>query len=215
MKSYSLWACFQRIIEMDRSRWVKRLDKQHDSIARKVTLCKSFKELKKFPFDIQQTIATEYKHALQSYNNGEVLERLEEVQCKYLKCDIFHKYMLPCRHIFYEYLWRKEMDEDEFLTPEDWESFYDGWEENGYDVYWTREAYKTSKAYAEPMAFPKTDLKLFFEEMEPLYYKCTKDLGKNKQFKEILDAAKVKCYELAGMAAMAYDEYALYIFSKV
>ena len=70
-------------------------------------------------------------------------------------CDFFLRYCLPCKHMFAQ---------DDFvglhtyLTDTVWATFTNGWEEQGYDIYWRKESF-----YLDRPDLPELQLPSRFE----------------------------------------------------
>lgn len=90
-------------------------------------------EVHKFPFTIQKLIAEEVGALSKRLQEGKGVPGLTTPECP---CKFFNRYMLPCRHIFHEEL----CGDARILTPEVWRDFQQTFEENGMEVYQSRES---------------------------------------------------------------------------
>ncbi|CAB4487086.1 unnamed protein product [Rhizophagus irregularis] len=89
-------------------------------------------EIHKFPFPVQQMIIKEYCAVDRRLEKGKTALGLTSLNCY---CVFFHRYLLPCRHIFHESLY----GDAKLLTPDTWDQFQRMFDETGFDVYMYRE----------------------------------------------------------------------------
>jgi hypothetical protein len=103
----------------------------HKEKYKESSIVNHFPHLKNLNYNAQVMVYGEYMKALNNISKGKPNKfNLEIPSCT---CEFFNKYYLPCKHIFYE-----EDVKPGFIQEQFWESFLQGWEESGYDVYWTR-----------------------------------------------------------------------------
>jgi len=64
----------------------------------------------------------------------------------FCNCEFAKKYYLPCKHVFLFYLYQPD-----FLKDQHWDIFADGWEESGYEIYETKEAFYVPRPVYDPV----------------------------------------------------------------
>jgi hypothetical protein len=89
-------------------------------------------EVHKFPFPIQQMLVNEFNSVEGRIEKGKAAPGLTSLHCN---CLFFHRYLLPCRHIFHENMYGVT----KLLTPDVWENFQQMFDEAGFDIYMHRE----------------------------------------------------------------------------
>ncbi|RHZ85353.1 hypothetical protein Glove_66g168 [Diversispora epigaea] len=85
-------------------------------------------ELHKFPFPIQRMLADEVCAVEKRLEKGKATPGLTSLYCN---CTFYHRYLLPCRHIFHEHMYGTT----KLLTVDSWAKFQWMFEENGFEVY--------------------------------------------------------------------------------
>ncbi|RHZ59685.1 hypothetical protein Glove_362g19 [Diversispora epigaea] len=90
------------------------------------------KEIHKFPLPIQKLIVNEILFVNDRIEKGKELPGLTSLECH---CTFFHKYMLPCKHIFHEQLYGPR----KLLTIDVWNRFQQMFDESGFEIYEHRE----------------------------------------------------------------------------
>ena len=94
----------------------------------------------KFPLPMQRIVADEATAVVARLEKGKLPPCLTSAKCH---CLFFHRYLLPCRHIFHEHIY----GENRLLTEEVWRNFQLMFEETGFEVYEHRERVEV----AEPL----------------------------------------------------------------
>ena len=89
-------------------------------------------QIHKFPLPMQRIIADEATAVVVRLEKGKMPPGLTSAKCH---CLFFHRYLLPCRHMFHEHIY----GENRLLTEEIWKSFQLMFEESGFEVYEHRE----------------------------------------------------------------------------
>ncbi|CAB4390823.1 unnamed protein product [Rhizophagus irregularis] len=90
-------------------------------------------EIKKFPFPFQQLIIKEACAVMNRLEKGKGVPGLSSLDCF---CLFHHRYLLPCKHIFHEHMYGNKL-----LTADVWQMFRATFEENGFEVYESRESF--------------------------------------------------------------------------
>ena len=90
-------------------------------------------EIKKFPFPFQQLIVKEACAVMNRLEKGKGVPGLSSLDCF---CLFRHRYLLPCKHIFHEHMYGNKL-----LTADVWQMFRATFEENGFEVYESRESF--------------------------------------------------------------------------
>ncbi|RHZ77856.1 hypothetical protein Glove_170g30 [Diversispora epigaea] len=90
-------------------------------------------ELHKFPFPIQRMLADEICAVEKRLEKGKATPGLTLLYCN---CSFYHRYLLPCRHVFHEHMY----GETKLLTVDSWAKFQWMFEENSFEVYMHHES---------------------------------------------------------------------------
>jgi hypothetical protein len=90
-------------------------------------------EIQKFPFPFQQLIVKEACAVMNRLEKGKGVPGLSSLDCF---CLFRHRYLLPCKHIFHEHMYGNKL-----LTADVWQMFRETFEENGFEVYESRESF--------------------------------------------------------------------------
>ena len=77
-------------------------------------------------------IVTEFCAVEKRLEKGKAAPGLTSLSCH---CLFFHRYLLPCRHIFHETIYGTA----KLLTPDAWEKFQNMFDETGFEIYTHRE----------------------------------------------------------------------------
>jgi hypothetical protein len=77
-------------------------------------------------------IVNEFYNVERRLEKGKVAPGLTTLSCH---CLFFHRYLLPCRHIFHETMYGTT----KLLTPDVWEKFQNMFDETGFEIYTHRE----------------------------------------------------------------------------
>ncbi|PKY62263.1 hypothetical protein RhiirA4_432418 [Rhizophagus irregularis] len=88
-------------------------------------------EIHKFPFPVQQMLISEFCAVEGRMEKGKSAPGLTSLHCY---CLFFHRYLLPCRHIFHEHAYGVT----KLLTSDVWEKFQRMFDEAGFDIYISR-----------------------------------------------------------------------------
>jgi hypothetical protein len=89
-------------------------------------------EIHKFPFPVQQMLINEFCAVELRIAKGKAAPGLTHLSCN---CLFFHRYLLPCRHIFHE----STYGNTKLLTADSWRKFQHMFEESGFETYIHRE----------------------------------------------------------------------------
>ena len=84
-------------------------------------------EIHKFPFPLQQMLVKEASAVVDRLAKGKGAPGLTSLDCH---CLFRSRYLLPCKHIFHD---------TKLLTVNAWKEFQELFEENGFEVYQSRE----------------------------------------------------------------------------
>ncbi|CAB4439595.1 unnamed protein product [Rhizophagus irregularis] len=90
-------------------------------------------EIQKFPFPFQQLIIREACAVMNRLEKGKSTPGLTSLDCF---CLFRHRYLLPCKHIFYEHMYGNKL-----LTTDVWQMFREIFEKSGFEVYESRESF--------------------------------------------------------------------------
>ncbi|RHZ86811.1 hypothetical protein Glove_44g33 [Diversispora epigaea] len=88
-------------------------------------------EIHKFPFPVQQMLIKEIGAVMDRLEKGKCVPGLTSLECH---CLFHNRYLLPCKHIFHEYMYGNQL-----LTDDAWKKFQGLFEENGFEIYEQRE----------------------------------------------------------------------------
>ncbi|GBB95980.1 hypothetical protein RclHR1_02660001, partial [Rhizophagus clarus] len=88
-------------------------------------------EIHKFPFPVQQMLISEFCAVKGRMEKGKSAPGLTSLHCY---CLFFHRYLLPCRHIFHEHAYGVT----KLLTSDVWEKFQRMFDKAGFDIYISR-----------------------------------------------------------------------------
>lgn len=91
-----------------------------------------FDEIHKFPFPVQQMLATEACAVEKRIKKCKAAPGLMSLSCS---CLFYLRYLLPCRHIFHEHMYGTT----KLLTTNVWRNFQQMFQECGFEVYTHRE----------------------------------------------------------------------------
>ena len=89
-------------------------------------------EIHKFPFPMQQMLIKEAGAVMDRLTKGKGAPGLTSLDCH---CLFRNRYLLPCKHIFHEHTY----SDTKLLTANAWKVFQELFEENGFEVYESRE----------------------------------------------------------------------------
>ncbi|RHZ76840.1 hypothetical protein Glove_188g37 [Diversispora epigaea] len=92
---------------------------------------KFLEEIHKFPFPVQQMLIKEIGAVMDRLEKGKYVPGLTSLECH---CLFHNRYLLPCKHIFYEHMYGNQL-----LTDNAWKKFQGLFEENGFEIYEQRE----------------------------------------------------------------------------
>ncbi|KAG0129827.1 hypothetical protein HOY82DRAFT_505303, partial [Tuber indicum] len=105
---------------------------QFDERTLQTTLTKRYPRLADFPYAVQRLMSTEESHVNSRIQEGRIVEDFEFINSMYIcHCRFFHRYQLPCRHIF------QKDRQDSFLTTDLWAVYSLKFQENGMEVFET------------------------------------------------------------------------------
>jgi hypothetical protein len=110
---------------------------------KKSSLCSKYPKLDMFPFPVQKLTVEQYNKADARFNEGREYFDLDSPFCD---CEFSRKYCLPCKHVFLNDLYHPG-----FITLDHWETYADGWEESGCEVYRAKEPYNALKPVYDPV----------------------------------------------------------------
>ncbi|PKK55468.1 hypothetical protein RhiirC2_802261, partial [Rhizophagus irregularis] len=128
-------AC-QKIVALDKK---KRADSEHVAYefrTKKISAIgiddEILDEIHKFPFPVQQMLINEFCAVEGRIEKGKAAPGLTSLNCN---CLFFHRYLLPCRHIFHENMYGTM----KLLIPDVWKKFQQMFDESGFEIYIHRE----------------------------------------------------------------------------
>ncbi|CAB4421298.1 unnamed protein product [Rhizophagus irregularis] len=133
---YGLIGACHKIVELDKK---KCSDSEHVAYEFRVKRISAvgvdddiLQEIHKFPFPVQQMLINEFCAVEGRMEKGKSAPGLTSLYCY---CLFFHRYLLPCRHIFHEHAYGVT----KLLTSDVWEKFQRMFDEAGFDIYISRE----------------------------------------------------------------------------
>ncbi|RHZ47925.1 hypothetical protein Glove_564g10 [Diversispora epigaea] len=130
-----------------------------------------FNELHKFPFPIQRTLADEVCAVEKRLEKGKATSGLTSLYCN---CTFYHRYLLPCRHIFHEHMYGTT----KLLIVDSWTKFQWMFEENGFEVYMHHELVEvdiSEEIKAEKAAEnQRLAINEFMEKIRDIYWRVEK-----------------------------------------
>ncbi|PKK73282.1 hypothetical protein RhiirC2_776253 [Rhizophagus irregularis] len=136
-KSSSLHGAVHKIVDID---YKKRSEAESASFDFRIKKVSAYgvdddilEEIKKFPFPFQQLIVKEACAVMNRLEKGKGVPGLSSLDCF---CLFRHRYLLPCKHIFHEHMYGNKL-----LTADVWQMFRATFEENGFEVYESRESF--------------------------------------------------------------------------
>ncbi|CAB4375049.1 unnamed protein product [Rhizophagus irregularis] len=136
-KSSSLHGAVYKIVDIDYKKRSKAESASFDFCIKKVSAYgvddDILEEIKKFPFPFQQLIVKEACAVMNRLEKGKGVPGLSSLDCF---CLFHHRYLLPCKHIFHEHMYGNKL-----LTADVWQMFRATFEENGFEVYESRESF--------------------------------------------------------------------------
>ncbi|CAB4490569.1 unnamed protein product [Rhizophagus irregularis] len=128
-------AC-QKIVALDKK---KRADSEHVAYefrTKKISAIgiddEILDEIHKFPFPVQQMLINEFCAVEGRIEKGKAAPGLTSLNCN---CLFFHRYLLPCHHIFHENMYGTM----KLLIPDVWKKFQQMFDESGFEIYIHRE----------------------------------------------------------------------------
>ena len=132
-----------------------------------------FPQILKFPWPIQQMLATRLRIAEQRIaDEEETRELTDDLSCD---CLFNRRYLLPCEHVFqYELLYH-------VLTEEHWDRFAHMFEESGFDIYEASEELEVNRELAAEVTAPahrKLRVREITESIKESYYALEEEIKK-------------------------------------
>ena len=149
-----------------------------------------YPELQKLPLSVQQMIHDQYQAALKRFEEGRSYQISTETYV--CSCDFYYKYLLPCKHMFFEDL---GIEGDSFFDDECWDDFTDDWEECGFDVYYGKETYATEPTTTND-DLPNRRFNEMQERIRTAYYRYENNPDLQKAFLIEMDSMLSKLNDL-------------------
>jgi hypothetical protein len=149
-----------------------------------------YPELQKLPLAVQQMIHNQYQAALKRFEEGRSYQISTETYV--CSCDFYYKYLLPCKHMFFEDL---GIEGDSFFDDECWDDFTDDWEECGFDVYYGKETYATEPTTTND-DLPNRRFNEMQERIRTAYYRYENNPDLQKAFLIEMDSMLSKLNDL-------------------